>query len=296
MYKTLLTLLVLCQSTVLADVSAVIKAPDKANPGDLVILDSSASIGDNRLWVVDPRVEGRYLILDDRIVFAIGTPGTYTFQLIVADTTAAIAQVRHNVQIGALTSPIQPPPPTDPTNPPPTEPAPPETNRTVFKAVRAATDYVNDPETAKELQQALSSLSEKTPATVQAAIGDVLLKRKDQSKNWYDFWRVPVNAAIANSGLPYQEVVKQIIEGLDATTVQSSSYVILYVRDNCPPCEQWKSEVAPRLLALGWPIRIEKTTTLPSPSVEITTNGKTVTHQGFLSFDEFCVLVSKMRK
>jgi hypothetical protein len=290
MYKLLLALLLL-PSVAYGEVLAVIKAPEKANIGDLVILDSSASIGDNRLWVVDPKAEGRYLILDERIVFAIGTPGTYSFQLIVADTDAAISQVSHNVQIGGS---VVPPPPTDP-NPPPTEPVP-VPDRTVFKAVRAATNFVNDPPTAAQLKQALLSLPEKTPATVQAAIGDVLLKRADQTKDWFTFWRVPVNAAIDAAKLPYAEAVKQIIEGLDANVSQSASTIVLYVRDNCPPCDKWKNEVAPRLIALGWVIDPQDTTTKPTPSFQINTDGKTKEVAGFLPFDEFCSLVLEMRK
>jgi len=296
----ILSILALLPTLLNAEVLAVIKAPEKANMGDLVILDSSESIGDNRLWVVDPKAEGRYLVIDERIVFAIGTPGVYTFQLIVADTNAAIAQVRHNVQIGTPPTSPNPPPtsPVPPTEPnPPTQPnPPPEANRTIFKAVRAATNYMDDPATAEQMRQALLSLPEKTPASVQEAIGNVLLKRKDQDKNWLTFWRVPVNSAIESAQLPYTEAVKQIIEGLDPNIVQSTSSIILYVRDNCPPCERWKEEVAPRLLALGWCINPQPTTTLPSPSVEIATDGKTVLHEGFLSYDDFCSLVLKMRK
>jgi hypothetical protein len=286
MYKLLLALLLL-SSTAQAQVLAVIKAPETANPGDLVILDSSTSVGDNRLWVVDPRVEGRYLILDDRIVFAIGTPGTYSFQLIVADTQAAISQVSHHVQIAGAVVPAPP------TEPPPVVPSP---DRTVFKAVRAATNFINDPPTAAQLKQALLSLPEKTPATVQAAIGEVLLKRADQTKDWFTFWRVPVNSAIDTAKLPYPEAVRQIIEGLDANVSQSASSVILYTRPNCPPCDRWKNEVAPRLLALGWVIEPQETTTKPTPTIEINTNGKLKEVAGFVTFDEFSVLVLEMRK
>ena len=119
-----------------AEVVAIIKAPTQVNVGDLVVLDSSDSKGDNQKWVIDPRAEGRYLELEKRIVFAIGTPGVYQFQLIVADKEANIDQVKHDIQVGSITTPIPPP-----INPPPTTPVPPSppTDSSVLNAVKVNT-------------------------------------------------------------------------------------------------------------------------------------------------------------
>lgn len=283
------------------DVNAVINAPDQVNAGDLVILDSSQSVGTNRMWVTDKSIDGRWVSIEEgkRVFFAIGTPGVYTFQLIVADTDANIAQVKHDVRVGNVLPipPVPGPPPVDPppTNPP-TDPAPPVVDRAVFKAVRASTQYLNDPATATAIREAILSLPEKVPATVQNAIANVLLNRKDQTKDWFNYWRVPVNKAIDSASLPYAEVIKQIIEGLEATASQTESVIKMYVRANCPPCDQWKMEILPLVLSYGWTVTVEPTSTMATPSFEITTNGKTATHEGYLSFDDFSSIVAKMRK
>jgi len=286
------------------DVSAVIVAPEQVNAGDLVILDSSQSVGANRMWVTDKSIDGRWVSIEDgkRVFFAIGTPGIYTFQLIVADTEANIAQVKHDVRVGNILPPGPPAPPPTPPVPgptpptPPVDPAPPVVDRAVFKAVRASTQYINDPPTATAIREAILSLPEKVPATVQTAIANALLNRKDQTKDWFNFWRVPVNKAIDSASLSYAEVVKQILEGLEATTAQTESVIKMYTRDNCPPCDQWKMQVLPLVLAYGWTVTVEPTSTMSTPSFEINTNGKTVTHEGYLSLEDFSTIVAKMRK
>jgi hypothetical protein len=295
----LLGLLALMTTTAWCEVKAVINAPEQVNAGDLVILDSSQSVGANRIWVTDKSIDGRWVSIEDgkRVFFAIGTPGVYTFQLIVADTDASIAQVKHNVRVGnSIPVPPVPPPVEPPPTSPPTNPAPPVVDRAVFKAVRASTQYINDPATAAAIREAILSLPEKVPSTVQNAIANVLLNRKDQSKDWFNYWRVPVNKAIDAAQIPYPEVVKQIVEGLETTAMQTDSVVKLYVRANCPPCDQWKLQVLPIVLSYGWAVIEEPTSTRATPSFEITTNGKTSAHEGYLSFDDFSSIVAKMRK
>jgi len=265
-----------------APITAVIEAPDRVNIGDLVILDSSKSTGDNRLWVVDPRVEGRYLELDQRMVFAIGTPGTYTFQLIVADTKANIAQTKKNVTVGGT---VVSPPPVDPVDP--TDPVPPPSNQGVFKATKAATDFMADPTTAAQLRQALTSLPEKTPETVQKAIATVMLNRKDQSKDWLSNWRVPVNFAIERSGLSYDQAIQQVIKGLDPSALSSPVTITFYTRPACPPCDLWKANELATFLSYGWNVKPETTTTRTTPAFEINLGDRKILHQGYLSFPAF---------
>ena len=273
-----------------APITAVIEAPDRVNIGDLVILDSSKSTGDNRLWVVDPRVEGRYLELDQRMVFAIGTPGTYTFQLIVADTEANIAQTKKNVTVGGTVvspPPVDPVPPTDPT-----DPIPPPSNQSGFKATKAATDFMADPTTAEQLRQALTSLPEKTPETVQQAIATVMLNRKDQSKDWLSNWRVPVNLAIERSGLPYAQAIEQVIKGLDPSALSSPVTITFYTRPSCPPCDLWKASELSTFLSYGWNVKQESTTTKTTPAFEINLGDRKIVHQGYLSFTSFLQIVN----
>jgi hypothetical protein len=273
----LLTLMLLLSSQGLAEVVAVIKAPTQVAPGDLVILDSSESKGDNQLWVVDPRAAGRYLELDKRIVFAIGTPGDYEFQLIVADKKAAIDQTKHTVRVGTSL----PQPPTQPPAPP-TDPVPPPSNKIVLEATQAATNAVNDPTTAAALRQALISLPEKTPEAVQKAIGDVLEKRTGNSVkvNWTDLWRVPVNKAIEDSKLPYPQAIEQVIQGLQVST---KSKITMYFREGCPDCDKWKEKDMPRLESANWDLALVEDLTQRVPYYDICINGSCVRHHGYLT-------------
>ena len=112
---------------------AIITGPKEAQSGDLIVLDASESTGTSRLWLlaVAP-VEKSFLPVDQglRCVFATGTPGKYTFVLVVAGTNAnggAVAEMTtHSVVVFGGTSPGPAPDPgpgPDPTNPPlPTKP------------------------------------------------------------------------------------------------------------------------------------------------------------------------------
>lgn len=276
-----------------AEVVAIIKAPTKVNVGDLVVLDSSDSKGDNQKWVIDPRAEGRYLELENRIVFAIGTPGVYSFQLIVADTTAAIDQTKHDVTVGFPTTPVPP------TNPGPVPPVtPPPSDSSVLDAVKAATKAVNDPQTAQALRKALMDLPEKTPGAVQMKIAEVLLTRSSSSQNidWLNLWRKPVNEAIDKAQMPYDKAIEQIIAGLETSNSQSSSKIVVFVRPNCPSCDQWKNEVLPKVLEYNWKVEFVENLNTTTPSFEICHNDQCRKYTGFMSYNTFCVIVASMKK
>lgn len=294
MHKFLFAFLLLLPSISQAEVVAIIKAPTQVNVGDLVVLDSSDSIGDNQKWVIDSRAEGRYLELEKRIVFAIGTPGVYSFQLIVADTSAAIDQTKHNVTVGNPTTP----PPVDPPTPPPIKPPLPPTDTSVLDAVKAATTTVNDPQTAQALRQALLSLPEKTPGAVQMKIAEVLLTRSPASQkiDWLGLWRKPVNDAIDKAQMPYDKAIEQIIKGLETSNVQSSSKLTVYTRPNCPPCERWKTEVLPQIAEYNWNVEFVENLDVSTPSFEICHNGQCRKYTGFMTYNTFCVIVASMKK
>jgi hypothetical protein len=278
-----------------AEVLAIIKAPTQVNIGDLVVLDSSDSKGDNQKWVIDPRAEGRYLELERRIVFAIGTPGAYEFQLIVADTSAAIDQTKHIVTVGTVGGP--PPGPIDPPKPPVDPPAPP-TDNSVYDAVKAATTNINDPTTAQALRQALLSLPEKTPGAVQMKIAEVLLTRsaESQKKDWLNLWRKPVNDAIDKAQIPYEKAVEQIIKGLETSNVRSSSKLVVYTQPNCPPCEDWKRVELPKIEEYNWNVEWVEDPTKSTPSFKISHNGKLREYTGYMTYNTFCLLVASMKK
>lgn len=292
--KSILLLALLFPSICHAEVVAIIKAPTKVNVGDLVVLDSSDSKGDNQKWVVDPRAEGRYLELDSRIVFAIGTPGLYQFQLIVADITAAIDQTNHTVQVGEVGS--NPDPPTPPIDPP--KPPTPPNDTSVLEAVKSATLAVNDPITAQALRKALMDLPEKTPGAVQMKIAEVLLTRNKDSQNidWLKLWREPVNAAIDKAQIPYEKAIEQIIQGLETSNSRSSSKLVVFVRPNCPPCDKWKNEVLPKILEYNWKVEFVENLNTTTPSFEIWHNDQCRKYTGFMSYNTFCVIVASMMK
>lgn len=288
--------ILLLPSQGIGEVVAVIKAPTRVNIGDLVVLDSSESRGDNQIWIVDPKAEGRYLELEKRIVFAIGTAGNYEFQLIVADTSANIDQVKHVVQVGEVTAPpVTPAPPTPPN--PPTPPAPPS-DTSVLDAVRAATKAINDPQTAQALRQALISLPEKTPGAVQDKIAEVLLTRspESQKKDWLELWRKPVNAAIEKAQMPYEQAVEQIIKGLETSNLRSTSTLTVITRPNCPPCEKWKVEELPKILKYDWNVEFEEDLNKTTPSFKIKHNGQQREYTGYMTYTSFCTIVASMKK
>lgn len=291
MYKLLLSLLLLIPSVCHAEVNAVIKAPNEVNIGDLVILDSSESTGDNELWVIDPRAEGRYLIFGKQIVFAIGTSGSYDFQLIVADKKATIAQVKHTVKVGNAPDPA---PPTDPKPDPPTDPTPSK----VKNVSRNAAQALNDKATVDALIKALES-SPPEKAAVQAAIGKVLLDRKgdSQGKDWLTLWREPVDIAIKESNQPYETSLKQVIEGLKEVTITafSISSVTMFTRGDCAYCETWKQSVKSKLKISNW--RVEEVISPQGvvPSFEIKAYGKVKYHSGYMSLTQFNQYITSMK-
>lgn len=293
MNKYLLAFLLLLPIPVFGEVKAVINAPEQVNIGDLVVLDSSASKGDNRLWIIDPKAEGRYLKIDQRVVFAIGTPGVYQFQLIVADKEANIDQVKHELTVG---KPVPPPV----VNPPPIDP-PPIGNNKVRDAVKAATASVNDPPTAQSMRQALISLPGKTPEAVKDEIAKVLLNRTpaSQKKDWATLWRVPVDKAIAESQLPFDEVIKQIIEGLAVNSQNAIKPLVkltMFTSNNCPPCEEWVIKELPKVPVPEWEVVKLVDPTKQTPSFHICFNEQCRDFVGYTSFETLNAVLASMNK
>lgn len=103
--------------------TAVVEGPNRALPGDLVVLDASRSQAAGFAWVLADS-DKTFLAVDDgrRVVFATARPGRYTFVLVAATAEASgaprVALARHVVEIGA-------PPPGPGPAPDPPAPLPP---------------------------------------------------------------------------------------------------------------------------------------------------------------------------
>lgn len=119
---TFLLALLLCQP------DAKIVGPEKAKPGDLIILDASASKGTGHVWRLIAS-DKTFLPVDGgtKCVFASGDAGVYTFVLAVADGGKCSLAV-HAVTVGTPA----PPKPPDPPGPGPTPDPSPAGPRTVL--------------------------------------------------------------------------------------------------------------------------------------------------------------------
>ena len=201
----LLSLLAVLPSSIsqfaMADAKAVITGPSVAQPGDLVVLDCKASV-DRAVhkWILPKGLQGRFIEIDSRLIFATGTQGVYEVGLVVADKAPTVDYVMFEVVIGkSAPPPIDPP--TDPPVPPPADPV---TWDDVRKFSDTAAQAVDDPPTASKLSAALKALvpqlaaaPDKATATAMAAatIEAVLVARTGESltKEWLGKWRLPVN-------------------------------------------------------------------------------------------------------
>jgi hypothetical protein len=135
--KSLFVLLVL-SSVCLGQATAVIEGPKEAGPGDLVILDASKSVCDQRTWIL-ANSDKAFLAVDggQRCVFASGQPGDYVFILSTArceltknsngeySGVASIATVKHVLTIKGMPPGPVPPVPVPPPPGPVPVPVPP---------------------------------------------------------------------------------------------------------------------------------------------------------------------------
>jgi hypothetical protein len=233
MIRFTLIWILLCGS-VFGQASAVIEGPEKALPGELVVLNSSKSVGDNHKWITPEGIstaQAGCTAIDSQIFFATPRPGSYTFVLIVADKTAAIEYARHTVVIG---NPIAPePPPELPTDPPVTNPG---DFSKLLELSKENANRLSDAATktalAKSLRQVVNAMkiecaNQRCP-TLQAAqtrfvkaIEDTLLQRQGSSRNvdWEGNWRVPNARFLATqtftSSAKYLEACEAITKGLE---------------------------------------------------------------------------------
>lgn len=234
MLLTCATIFVLT-GTLLAQPSAKIVGPKEAPTGELVVLSSTGSTGDNLKWVKPEGLQTLQVgcaLLDTQVVFATTKPGQYKFMLIVADKEARIDYVEHTVAIGGN---IQPPPvdPGDPIKPPPVDPSP--TKWTSLQvASKTSADRVSDATTRSKLKAAIAAVAldisgrcelgqcptvEAAKEQVRKAIEQTLLSRTGSSGlvDWTQ-WRKANQAELDRLGIvdckDYLAAVRAIGSGL----------------------------------------------------------------------------------
>lgn len=199
-----------------ADVKAIIEGPTKANTGDLVVLTTKGSVGDNFVWIMPETLQVLTCDADQQIGFASGRPGVFKFTLIAADKEASIDYITHTVTIGS--------PPEEPGHPPVT-PAPDLSKITEVSKNTAP----SDPEIAKKIKEyveqtvtnidAMCSIGNCPPlttaqATYQRAIGNALGTRPRGDQTDWITWRKAVEAVILEYEIETVEQLKYVMQAV----------------------------------------------------------------------------------
>jgi hypothetical protein len=226
MMQTSLLWILLCGS-VFGQASAVIEGPSKALPGELVVLNSSKSVGDNHKWITPEGIstaQAGCTAIDSQIFFATPRPGSYTFYLIVSDKTATIDYAKHTVVVGDSVPP-KPDPDLPPSNPG-------EFSK-LLELSRINSLALNDPSTRAALATSLKKIVLDMRAmcdrnecpTLQGAqsafvnsIESVLLSRprgSSRDANWEEVWRLPNAKWIKDAKL---QTVSKYLDACEALT------------------------------------------------------------------------------
>ena len=154
------TAVMVLTGSIFAQPAAKIVGPTEAPAGELVVLSSTGSTGDNLKWVKPEGLQTLQVgcsLLDTQVVFATTKPGAYKFMLIVADKEARIDYIEHTVTIGGS---VKPPPvdPEDPVKPPPVDPSPTKWT-SLQNASKASADRMNDAGTRSKLKAAIAAVA-----------------------------------------------------------------------------------------------------------------------------------------
>jgi hypothetical protein len=213
-----------------AQPEAKIVGPKEAPAGELVVLSSTGSKGDNLVWVRPENiqtVQAGCSILDSQIFFSTTKLGKYEFMLIAADKEARVSFVRHVVEIKTQ---VGQPAPDDPK---PDQPTPGKWNALQEKS-KATADTLNDNATRQRLKSAIASAilgmqskcdAGECPSLVEAktqilaTIEAVLIGRTGQSAlvDWTQ-WRRGNQAELDRLGIAgiqdYLAALKAIASGL----------------------------------------------------------------------------------
>lgn len=188
---TLFLLFFLC-STCFAQPKAVITGPSTGNTGDLVVLSTTGSIGDNFAWITPENLQTLVCGEGKDLAFSSGKSGSFRFILIATDREASIHFTSHTVVIGKL-EPPKPPDPPDPPDPvsdleeisrqykPGSEP---QVAALIVKNIRSTSNFIVS-----------GLLSVEDAATLyQANISNALALRPRGSQADWESWRKAVEA------------------------------------------------------------------------------------------------------
>jgi hypothetical protein len=291
-------------------VDAKIGGPAEAIVGDLVVLTSSESVGDNKLWIIDPAADGRTIECNETLAFAIGTPGRYEFTLVVADKEAQIAYARHSVTIRQA-GPVPTPDPIPDPKPDDPKPQPPSGVEQFEKLSKEQAAKLNDVATAVRLQKSLLDASasvrgrslDEAKRAIGSAFEATMLQRTGASrdKDWLSTWRVPINEAIAawkpKDTAAYLAAIEATAKGLVASAASDTveTKVTLYTRKGCVYCDRWKANVMPALEAAGWKIEIIDGAGGSVPRFDVCAYGKCTNHTGYMDVATFGKIVQSMK-
>lgn len=155
--KSLLSVvaLLIISGGLLAQPVAKIVGPTQAPAGELVVLSSQGSTGDNLVWVRPETIQSALVgctVLDTQVFFSTTKVGKYEFMLIAADKEAKISYVRHTVEIKAGGGGS---PPTDP----PVDPQPPNPAKWagLVDISKQSAERLNDPPTRARLKSSIAA-------------------------------------------------------------------------------------------------------------------------------------------
>lgn len=228
---------VLLVQVVVAQPKAVIVAPTVTEPGELTVVSSTGSVGDNLTWIRPEgltTVEAGCELLDSQLFFSTAKEGVYEFILIVADKESRIDFARHSVKVvkGGGIGPVDPPPVDPPTQPTPA-PVPPNKWTELKTLSKSGADRVGDNEIRPLIRNAISEALtriesqcavqqcptlDEAKSQVSAAIDRVLLSRASRFADWAANWREPNAAEVQRVRVidlkDYIEAAKAIREGL----------------------------------------------------------------------------------
>lgn len=229
--RTILLWIVLC-SVVLAQPTAKIVGPATTPPGEMVVLSSVGSVGDNLTWIKPDGLQTLQVgcsLLDTQVVFATTKPGKYEFWLIVADKEARIDYAKHVVEVKSTTTPTNPPVDPPPSNPP--DQPPPDASKwgALKEASKLNANKANDAPTRSKLKAAIAAvvldLADRLPtledakASYRKEVESVLLLRTGASlvADWVA-WRKGNQSELDRQGIvdtrDYIEAVRAIGSGL----------------------------------------------------------------------------------
>lgn len=295
---------------------AQIDGPSEQQAGNLVVLNSVASVSDALKWVIPESLAGRYIQTGEQLAFSVRESGSFTFHLVavtVDETNAADIDVAtHTVTITdgfgdpcPEPEPGEPDKPTDPDEPDQPEPVPDFAE--LEKLSKDAAASLSDPATATALAKVLRSIKladlPTMRATVAGAVEAVMLgrNRESQSKDWLGIWRKPVDESIqVETAEQYLAALKAIASGLEAAIGSTPApspapapapqkLIKMMTRVDCSWCSKWRDEVKPGLLAKGWKVQ-ELTSGGSVPRFEVIVGGETNLLIGFqpaTSFEKF---------